>query len=85
MIRRELGIGSDEREGSFFTRMFTLMVSCLMYLSIVKEDNWFGYVFIAAGAVMYAANHVLLTKETNAIWFCLIDIAIGFSFGFIFP
>ncbi|MEC3615250.1 two-component system sensor histidine kinase LnrJ [Bacillus stercoris] len=69
----------------FFTRMFTLMVSCLMYLSIVKEDNWFGYVFIAAGAVMYAANHVLLTKETNAIWFCLIDIAIGFSFGFIFP
>lgn len=56
-----------------------------MYLSIVKEDNWFGYVFIAAGAVMYAANHVLLTKETNAIWFCLIDIAIGFSFGFIFP
>ncbi|MBW9315994.1 two-component system sensor histidine kinase LnrJ [Bacillus subtilis] len=69
----------------FFTRMFTLMVSCLMYLSIVKEDNWFGYVFIAAGAAMYAANHVLLTKETNAIWFCLIDIAIGFSFGFIFP
>ncbi|QRZ93777.1 sensor histidine kinase [Bacillus subtilis] len=69
----------------FFTRMFTLMVSCLMYLSIVKEDNWFGYVFIAAGAVLYAANHVLLTKETNAIWFCLIDIAIGFSFGFIFP
>ncbi len=56
-----------------------------MYLSIVKEDNWFGYVFIAAGAAMYAANHVLLTKETNAIWFCLIDIAIGFSFGFIFP
>ncbi|MGG7222479.1 two-component system sensor histidine kinase LnrJ [Bacillus sp. ATD] len=69
----------------FFTRMFTLMVSCLMYLSIVKEDNWFGYVFIAAGAVMYAANHVLLTKETNAFWFCLIDIAVGFSFGFIFP
>ncbi|MGQ8968856.1 two-component system sensor histidine kinase LnrJ [Bacillus subtilis] len=69
----------------FFTRMFTLMVSCLMYLSIVKEDNWFGYVFIATGAAMYAANHVLLTKETNAIWFCLIDIAIGFSFGFIFP
>ncbi|MGP9038829.1 two-component system sensor histidine kinase LnrJ [Bacillus stercoris] len=69
----------------FFTRMFTLMVSCLMYLSIVKEDNWFGYVFIAAGAAMYAANHVLLTKETSAIWFCLIDIAIGFSFGFIFP
>ncbi|RJS54533.1 two-component sensor histidine kinase [Bacillus subtilis] len=69
----------------FFTRMFTLMVSCLMYLSIVKEDNWFGYVFIAAGAAMYAANHVLMTKETNAIWFCLIDIAIGFSFGFIFP
>ncbi|MEC0314714.1 two-component system sensor histidine kinase LnrJ [Bacillus subtilis] len=69
----------------FFTRMFTLMVSCLMYLSIVKEDNWVGYVFIAAGAAMYAANHVLLTKETNAIWFCLIDIAIGFSFGFIFP
>ncbi|OLQ47816.1 two-component sensor histidine kinase [Bacillus licheniformis] len=61
------------------------MVSCLMYLSIVKEDNWFGYVFIAAGAAMYAANHVLMTKETNAIWFCLIDIAIGFSFGFIFP
>lgn len=56
-----------------------------MYLSIVKEDNWFGYVFIAAGAAMYAANHVLMTKETNAIWFCLIDIAIGFSFGFIFP
>ncbi|BEV38541.1 two-component system sensor histidine kinase LnrJ [Bacillus stercoris] len=56
-----------------------------MYLSIVKEDNWFGYVFIAAGAVLYAANHVLLTKETNAFWFCLIDIAIGFSFGFIFP
>ncbi|WP_413360158.1 two-component system sensor histidine kinase LnrJ [Bacillus subtilis] len=69
----------------FFTRMFTLMVSCLMYLSIVKEDDWVGYVFIAAGAAMYAANHVLLTKETNAIWFCLIDIAIGFSFGFIFP
>ncbi|RKQ21459.1 sensor histidine kinase [Bacillus subtilis] len=69
----------------FFTRMFTLMVSCLMYLSIVKEDNWFGYVFIAAGAAMYAANHVLMTKETNAIWLCLIDIAIGFSFGFIFP
>ncbi|MDI6549532.1 two-component system sensor histidine kinase LnrJ [Bacillus subtilis] len=69
----------------FFTRMFTLMVSCLMYLSIVKEDNWFGYVYIAVGAAMYAANHVLLTKETNAIWFCLIDIAIGFSFGFIFP
>nr|WEY84496.1 two-component system sensor histidine kinase LnrJ [Bacillus subtilis] len=65
--------------------MFTLMVSCLMYLSIVKEDDWVGYVFIAAGAAMYAANHVLLTKETNAIWFCLIDIAIGFSFGFIFP
>lgn len=56
-----------------------------MYLSIVKEDDWVGYVFIAAGAAMYAANHVLLTKETNAIWFCLIDIAIGFSFGFIFP
>lgn len=56
-----------------------------MYLSIVKEDNWVGYVFIAAGAAMYAVNHVLLTKETNAIWFCLIDIAIGFSFGFIFP
>ncbi|ASB60119.1 histidine kinase [Bacillus sp. A053] len=69
----------------FFTRMFTLMVSCLMYLSIVKEDNWFGYVFIAAGASVYAANHVLLTKETNAFWFCLIDIAVGFSFGFIFP
>ncbi|MEC2061848.1 two-component system sensor histidine kinase LnrJ [Bacillus stercoris] len=69
----------------FFTRMFTLMVSCLMYLSIVKEDNWFGYVFIAAGASVYAANHVLLTKETSAIWFCLIDIAVGFSFGFIFP
>lgn len=34
---------------------------------------------------MYAANHVLLTKETNAFWFCLIDIAVGFSFGFIFP
>ncbi|XVK84525.1 two-component system sensor histidine kinase LnrJ [Bacillus stercoris] len=56
-----------------------------MYLSIVKEDNWFGYVFIAAGASVYAANHVLLTKETSAIWFCLIDIAVGFSFGFIFP
>ena len=56
-----------------------------MYLSIVKGDDWVGYVFIAAGAAMYAANHVLLTKETNAIWFCLIDIAIGFSFGFIFP
>ena len=52
-----------------------------MYLSIVKEDNWFGYVFIAAGAAMYAANHVLLTKETNAIWFCLIDIAIGLNRG----
>lgn len=56
-----------------------------MYLSIVKEDDWVGYVFIAAGGAMYATNHVLLTKETNAIWFCLIDIAIGFSFGFIFP
>ncbi|MGF7536362.1 sensor histidine kinase [Bacillus mexicanus] len=69
----------------FFTRMFTLMVSCLMYLSIVKEDNWFEYACIAAGAAVYAANHVLLTKETNAFWFCLIDIAVGFSFGFIFP
>ncbi len=56
-----------------------------MYLSIVKEDNWFEYACIAAGAAVYAANHVLLTKETNAFWFCLIDIAVGFSFGFIFP
>ncbi len=56
-----------------------------MYLSIVKENNWFEYAWIAAGAAVYAANHVLLTKETNAFWFCLIDIAVGFSFGFIFP
>ncbi|MFH0348332.1 sensor histidine kinase [Bacillus vallismortis] len=69
----------------FFTRMFTLMVSCLMYLSIVKENNWFEYAFIAIGAAVYAANHFLQKPETNAIWFCLIDIAVGFSFGFIFP
>ncbi|MEG7381465.1 sensor histidine kinase [Bacillus subtilis] len=69
----------------FFTRMFTLMVSCLMYLSIVKENNWFEYAFIAVGAAVYAANHFLQKPETNAIWFCLIDIAVGFSFGFIFP
>ncbi|MGM0950394.1 MAG: sensor histidine kinase [Bacillota bacterium] len=69
----------------FFTRMFTLMVSCLMYLSIVKENNWFEYAFIAAGAAVYAANHFLQKPETNAVWFCLIDIAVGFSFGFIFP
>lgn len=56
-----------------------------MYLSIVKENNWFEYAWIAAGAAVYAANHGLLTKETNAFWFCLIDIAVGFSFGFIFP
>ncbi|MFT4401782.1 sensor histidine kinase [Bacillus sp. SW14] len=69
----------------FFTRMFTLMVSCLMYLSIVKENNRFEYAFIAIGAAVYAANHFLQKPETNAIWFCLIDIAVGFSFGFIFP
>ncbi|MBL3648531.1 sensor histidine kinase [Bacillus sp. RHFS10] len=69
----------------FLTRMFTLMVSCLMYLSIVKENNWFEYAFIAAGAAVYAANHFLQKPETNAVWFCLIDIAVGFSFGFIFP
>ncbi|MEG7335755.1 sensor histidine kinase [Bacillus sp. 0102A] len=69
----------------FFTRMFTLMVSCLMYLSIVKENNWFEYAFIAIGAAVYAANHFLQKPETNAVWFCLIDIAVGFSFGFIFP
>ncbi|PJZ00813.1 sensor histidine kinase [Bacillus vallismortis] len=69
----------------FFTRMFTLMVSCLMYLSTVKENNWFEYAFIATGAAVYAANHILQKPETNVIWFCLIDIAVGFSFGFIFP
>ncbi|XRL86132.1 sensor histidine kinase [Bacillus subtilis] len=85
MIRRELGIGSNEREGSFFTRIFTLMVSCSVYFLLVEDDSWFEYLFIAGGASVFLANHLLLRVQKYAIIFCLIDIAVGCSFGFMFP
>lgn len=34
---------------------------------------------------MFLANHLLLRVEKYGILFCLIDIAVGFSFGFMFP
>lgn len=68
-----------------FTRIFTLMVSCSVYFFLVKDDRWFEYLFIAGGAGVFLANHLLLRVEKYGILFCLIDIAVGFSFGFMFP
>lgn len=85
MIRKELLIGVMSVKALLFTRIFTLMVSCSMYLSLVKDDNWFEYLFIALGAAVYAANHFLLKTEKYDVWFCLIDLTVGFSFGFMFP
>lgn len=34
---------------------------------------------------VFLANHLLLRVEKYGILFCLIDIAVGFSFGFMFP
>lgn len=68
-----------------FTRIFTLMVSCSVYFFLVKDDRWFEYLFIVGAAGVFLANHLLLRVEKYGILFCLIDIAVGFSFGFMFP
>ncbi|MEC1625958.1 sensor histidine kinase [Bacillus mojavensis] len=68
-----------------FTRIFTLMVSCSVYFFLVEDDRWYEYLFIAAGAGVFLANHLILRVEKYGILFCLIDIAVGFSFGFMFP
>ncbi|MCI3986814.1 sensor histidine kinase [Bacillus vallismortis] len=68
-----------------FTRIFTLMVSCSVYFFLVKDDRWYEYLFIAVSAAIFLSNHLLLRTEKYAILFCLIDITVGFSFGFMFP
>lgn len=68
-----------------FTRIFTLMVSCSVYFFLVKDDRWFEYLFIVGATGVFLANHLLLRVEKYGILFCLIDIAVGFSFGFMFP
>lgn len=67
-----------------FIRIFILMVSCLVYFFFVKDDCWFEYLFIVGGVGVFLVNYFLLRVEKYGILFCLIDIVVGFLFGFMF-